>query len=483
MKFDLEGALHEMARSAGADASAERISAQVGSMVARVRRRRAVRRTATGVVTVAAAGALAVVALDVPGLTGSDGGPAAPGPFEGDSQLAFGQCGSVPPEVVEDRSDLYFATGDDLGPFPVGGPMEVGVDLVNGRAERFVAGTSVQPHAVIVKDGVVVGQQAPMIEMLAHVDLEPGERLEQILFADLMRCDPEGFSEEPLPAGEYELYAVQTFYVDGGDPVALPPDAESEGLAAHSGMVDEGEGLVDEGEGVDGQAGAVDGQAGATEPQGGPVPDPEPGPPEQKTVIGGPWTITIDPDAPPATTTPPPADEPDPDTPTSDAPAAVTYPRCGDPMPTVDPDSPLRLVAEAPVDPSTNGGRFSVPAELSTTAGQRVIANVPFSGRAAIVQDGVVVGGPNVVYGDDVDVAELGPDDVHGLGVFGVLGLCDSDEMLLDEDRIEPLPPGDYQVVIMLEVALKEVTTPDGEAIADSRSLLVVDHPLPLVID
>ena len=73
MRIDLERALADVAATVDDDVTAERMSGQVRHMVARVRRRRAVRHTAQGVASV---GVVAVIGVAAPDLTVKEiGGP------------------------------------------------------------------------------------------------------------------------------------------------------------------------------------------------------------------------------------------------------------------------------------------------------------------------------------------------------------------------------------------------------------------------
>src|SRR5690606_27984499 len=130
--------------------------------------------------------------------------------------LAIGACGSPAPMAPADLRGLHFdASVGGATTVPVGGPLELDVTLVNDSPDAFRAGTSPSPSAVVVQDGVVVGQGDPMIDMLMMVDLAPGERLEQRLFSSLTACEQDGtFGDTPLPPGDYEVYAMQVFHPD-----------------------------------------------------------------------------------------------------------------------------------------------------------------------------------------------------------------------------------------------------------------------------
>src|SRR5690606_27336785 len=80
MNVDLEQSLDRLARSVGDAVAAERLGGQVHRMVARIRRRRAARRTATGVVGVGAAAAVGVGGVQYLGRESAPQPPAEPTP-------------------------------------------------------------------------------------------------------------------------------------------------------------------------------------------------------------------------------------------------------------------------------------------------------------------------------------------------------------------------------------------------------------------
>src|SRR5690606_17922585 len=150
--------------SVGDDAATDRMSALVHHMVSRVKRRRAARTAATGIVGVGAVGAVAIM-----GPFGSRPQQDPDGDLWG-TGLAIGACGSPAPMAPADLRGLHFdASVGGATTVPVGGPLELDVTLVNDSPDAFRAGTSPSPSAVVVQDGVVVGQGDPMIDMLMMV--------------------------------------------------------------------------------------------------------------------------------------------------------------------------------------------------------------------------------------------------------------------------------------------------------------------------
>lgn len=507
MGIDLSTALHDLARSAGDDAATGRMSSQVHHMVARVKRRRATRQAATGLVGVGAVGAVAVFGP----WTGRPD-PAANGDPWG-TGLAIGSCGSPAPAAASDGRGLHFApepTGSTT--VPVGGPLELELALVNDGPDPFRAGTSVAPSAVVVQGGVVVGQGDPMIEMLQMVDLAPGERLDQQLWSSLTACGQDGdWSEDPLPPGEYEVYAMQVFHPDAfmdggmdGDGMTLegpqvpdatahleaeitlaglggtdvthpaPPDGEQAVPPVLPGTLPGGDAVPGSGAGSAGDPGThggvmpPDGTDGDVLPPDGPdggVPTVEP-----VTVVGGPWTITIDGSLPPTS-----PDVPtDPDGSVSWPPAvdpAATFPECYAEVPTIHQLPPTHLTVVTDVPESLLAGEpWDFTAYVGTTDGRTVIANLAERATLLFTLNGVVVG--HLDFGGDVVDAEITPDATYEIpGRAELLGCSPA-------GGTTPLPPGEYSVFTVLQTTLKEVTTAEGEASAPQpMNELAVSNP------
>lgn len=96
MRTDLDRALAQIAASAADDAATDRMLAQVGHMVGRVRRRRAARHATYGAVGVGTAAAVAVVGVQLGGPSALRGGPTTPAAGPADGGTARGEVTPVP---------------------------------------------------------------------------------------------------------------------------------------------------------------------------------------------------------------------------------------------------------------------------------------------------------------------------------------------------------------------------------------------------
>ncbi len=211
MRIDLEQALHDVASSVHDDATAERMAGQVRHMVTRVRRRRAARHTANGLVGVGAAAAIAVTTTQILGADGrgydgqdraaGTGEEASPSPAED----LFGTCGST---VVVSDADAGLIVETALEPL-------AGSDVLHAsvRAElRADAGAAeyADPVIVLARDGVVVSPVGQVVSVAESAP--PAFALEQ----PLVSCE----DGAPLAGGRYQVFVRQEVTAPDGSVVA-----------------------------------------------------------------------------------------------------------------------------------------------------------------------------------------------------------------------------------------------------------------------
>lgn len=197
--------LHEhldaLAASIDDGATAERLLTQVGPMIGRVRRRRAARRTVTGVAAVGLVGAVAV------GGTRPLGGPVLAPPASAGLDTEVWGCGAEP------------AAGEvaDAGALAIGGVVvavvgevldESALDLAPVEVAIGAAGAVTldgTASVLVVSDGIVLAGPVTGTQPDAGADGMTG--VDAPAFAlPLVSCGP---AAAPLPAGTYTLVVTQ----------------------------------------------------------------------------------------------------------------------------------------------------------------------------------------------------------------------------------------------------------------------------------
>ena len=412
MNMDLEQSLAQLAGSVhDADTSA-RMNGQVRTMVQKIRRRRAARHTATGVVGVGAAAAVVVggVQLARPDAVQP---PATQPTGATQPTSAFTQCGSTP---TDPNPGADVTVGIVVTPGAV--DRDPGTPLTSTPLSVFFEGdltgfTDLQdPEVVLTRDGVVVS--VPAVVESVQESFPPTYLLTQPLTA----CDPAA-GGALLPPGDYELVALERMTSGTGDAVAvwdrepytIEPTADSEAAPPTS--------------------------------EATPPPDAAGGTPE-------------------------------------DALAALlaaptgTAPTCGARMDTRDDGQPPLVLELALEDrPYAPGEQITGTVTLTTTEGRLVIGNASAAGaRLLLVKDGVIVG---TVYRDaeDATLIDVGPEDRLDVALSGAMQLCTSP---MTDAAMLPLPPGTYQAFAVLDVMLKEVQEPNGEAYSITELLPVFSN-------
>lgn len=244
-------------------------------VVSRVRRRQAVRAAGTGTVGMAAVGAVAVAGMQ--GGWWQDGAPVAtpttadvtsrptppPGAWPA-VQIAEGEafeCGQPVPTILDPagEADLHLDATiareapfdpedpawdwqpDPAGMAPIGGSVLTQGDywwleatLVNDSGETLVGGEQgwAEPTAVIVQDGVMVGQIAEEAQLAMYVPpgpltLEPGAHERSRGTVRWTAC-PAGSGVTALPGGEYEVYVLR--WVGTEAPHRVPSESDPDVL-------------------------------------------------------------------------------------------------------------------------------------------------------------------------------------------------------------------------------------------------------------
>ena len=216
MNLNLKTSLDQLARSVHDDAVAERMTGQVHQMVAQIRRRRAARYTATGLVGMGTVAAVAVAGVQLAGRN------ATPGPvaIQPDAPaVAWPQCGDAAPDVVplpETPTDLFLrgSAGPEAG---YGEPVPVVLNWVNDSAQTITY-SAVTIQLMVVRDGVVVGTASR--ESLGVVERPSGSGAGFTDAVPTVACG----GDTPLDPGDYQMFAAVTLTLANGprDLVAGP---------------------------------------------------------------------------------------------------------------------------------------------------------------------------------------------------------------------------------------------------------------------
>ncbi len=136
----------------------------------------------------------------------------------------------------------------------------------------------------------------------------------------------------------------------------------------------------------------------------------------------------------------------------------ATFPECGSPVPQT--DQPLTLTLKRPAMPSEAGeGAQSGLVTLRTTAGRSVVADVPRSGALLVYTlDGVVVGRGPTVPAAGVTHLQLGPETEAMIAAYGNKLSCSPSRTGV----VPGLPPGAYEIYAVLDADVVAVTELDG---------------------
>jgi len=214
MNVDLETSLDQLARSVHDDAVAERMTGQVHQMVAQIRRRRAARYTASGLVSMGTVAAVAVVGVQLAGRNATPG-PVATQPDA--TAVAWPGCGDAAPAApVADETQMYLE--GSAGPEVVAGDdVPVTVRLVNGGTETLSWASAAPIELAVVSNGLVVATASVPGN---SGEFGPGDRWQSADPVTLVACG----GDTPLDPGEYKMFAAVTLTLADGprDLVAGP---------------------------------------------------------------------------------------------------------------------------------------------------------------------------------------------------------------------------------------------------------------------
>ena len=214
MNVDLETSLDQLARSVHDDAVAERMTGQVHQMVAQIRRRRAARYTASGLVSMGTVAAVAVVGVQLAGRNATPG-PVATQPDA--PSVAGPGCGDAGPAApVADETQMYLegSTGPEV---VAGDDVPVTVRLVNGGTETLSWASAAPIELAVVSNGLVVATASVPGN---SGEFGPGDRWQSADPVTLVACG----GDTPLDPGEYKMFAAVTLTLADGprDLVAGP---------------------------------------------------------------------------------------------------------------------------------------------------------------------------------------------------------------------------------------------------------------------
>jgi len=214
MNVNLETSLDQLARSVHDDAVVERMTGQVHRMVSQIRRRRAARYTASGLVSMGTVAAVAVVGVQLAGRNATPG-PVATQPDA--PSVAGPGCGDAGPAApVADETQMYLE--GSAGPEVVAGnDVPVTVRLVNGGTETLSWASAAPIELAVVSNGLVVATASVPGN---SGEFRPGDRWQSADPVTLVACG----GDTPLDPGEYQMFGAVTLTLADGprDLVAGP---------------------------------------------------------------------------------------------------------------------------------------------------------------------------------------------------------------------------------------------------------------------
>jgi hypothetical protein len=428
MTIDLESSLDQLAQSVHDDAVAARMNGQVHRMVTQIRRRRAARYTATGVVSVGAVAAVAVGALRL-----ADPGarePVAPA-TEGnetedrdgdltydvtglDSRFVCGVAAPEPTNLVEPGLRLIPEIVEDAAQ-PGANLTMFDVTVLNGTTADVDLQLAETVVVAALHDGVVVAITSNDHDVATSASLGPDTGATVSAGLYLTGCATTAF--EPLPPGDYELVAALSVEdLTHGTVVPLVSGPLPFTLEAGDSAVAE-----------------ILAQAGLT----GITPDTTAG--TCGTIVG---------------------------------------PSAG-----VGSDPPLELTLDLESGTGLTyrpGSVILADVTVATRRSRSVIGNAATVGALIVLTRNGVVVGRGQWDPPDVDVIDLGPDDTVTISGSGQVLLCSlpgADAPTVD------LPSGVYQAYAVLDVTLKEVTESGGESRSVTETVTVVSQPVEVIVD
>lgn len=220
MSINLEGALADLARSVHDDGVTERMNGQVRHMVTRIRRRRAARYSATGVIGVGAAAAVVVGGLQLADRYPASVPPAATDPTvppasDSASDGLSLECGDrVPADTLRPEWEGFRLELEVSGP-AAGSDVPIVVRLVNDGDTTVGWDTDQVVQLAALRDGEIVATGTMPAN---RGEFTGGDSWQGDQSVSLSSCDGEG----GFGAGDYELVASVIFAnADGSDQLGL----------------------------------------------------------------------------------------------------------------------------------------------------------------------------------------------------------------------------------------------------------------------
>lgn len=421
MSIDLQHSLADLAGSVYDDALAARLTAQVGPMVGRIRRRRAARATAVGAVSMGTVAAMAVGAVALANRGGNPAPGPATGPVTHDGEAL--ECGDAVPDTLVSDPALALA-----GETPT--TVAHGSDLMTtlrwwAPGKQEVRYAEARVDVAVAQDGVVVGvasDEWPVDPPASETPLSHTETGTLGAFASRLPVEPcDG--DTPLDPGDYQVVATVT--LTSGDGETWRASTGPRGLAISS-----AEDAV--------AAAAAEAEAEAA----------------VREII----------DASPQVN----AEQP--------------FGTCGTVVPEIGADEPMTL--ELDLDSGTGmqyapGDLIDGVAFLLPTGGRTsVLAALPDIGATVVLtRDGVVVG-RGAPLDDTSSVYDTTPEAtvMYGTGEVLLCSLPGADAPELD------LPPGIYQAYAVMPAALQEITEADGTTHPASDALVLRSQPVDVIV-
>ncbi len=213
------------------DASLPGLDAHLDVVRGRTRRRRAAKKVALGATTLCVAGALGVAAITLPqGVRPTPVAPAespspsatptetpAPAPtFPVGIDAAALACQQPAPIPTGDDLPAHLSVGvPDLTVQTAGSVTAPVLLRFDGDARLRYADSATGAH-VITRDGVIISSPLPAAETTGEATPTPGSSATwELDLASSASCDPTSTQPSPLPAGDYEVFALHRFPLTG----------------------------------------------------------------------------------------------------------------------------------------------------------------------------------------------------------------------------------------------------------------------------
>lgn len=187
-------------------------------LVPRIRRRRRIRQAALTATVICGVGAITAGVLMGISMTGPEQiEPAVPVSSK-DAKRTFGACGSIISEQSEAGLPLQLVASVPAEPLNPTDDLlleQIDMSVTNISNTALKVTTAAGAVMAITKDGIVVASPAAMRGKGYGYTIQAGETRRYKSTISLRSCDPNARSRA-LPAGNYQLHALQTFLVDRG---------------------------------------------------------------------------------------------------------------------------------------------------------------------------------------------------------------------------------------------------------------------------